>query len=210
MCHSLDSMEIKPLSKRSMIVSVVVTLLVLKVNQVNLCCILFCSHRRMSCVSARTKKGELSIIPKEFIILTPTLHQLPSLHYGLKDKVVLVLTWRPAVDRSPHPPPPPLSRSGNTFSSTISGLDHQWCCSTKIRYSNKDHCLHSTLFRCTWFSRGNISVSSIPISHLLSTRSKHRWWTWSQVVQLLDLSSPITMTWTWSCSCVSPLNSISR
>ena len=36
---------------------------------------------------ARTKKGELSIIPREFIILTPTLHQLPSLHYGLKDTV---------------------------------------------------------------------------------------------------------------------------
>jgi lysyl-tRNA synthetase class 2 len=34
----------------------------------------------------RTKKGELSIIPTELIILTPTLHQLPSLHYGLKDK----------------------------------------------------------------------------------------------------------------------------
>lgn len=37
--------------------------------------------------SARTKKGELSLIPKELTILTPTLHQLPSLHYGLKDKV---------------------------------------------------------------------------------------------------------------------------
>ncbi|CAF0753763.1 unnamed protein product [Adineta ricciae] len=34
----------------------------------------------------RTKKGELSLIPTELIILTPTLHQLPSLHYGLKDK----------------------------------------------------------------------------------------------------------------------------
>jgi len=34
----------------------------------------------------RTKKGELSLIPKELTILTPTLHQLPSLHYGLKDK----------------------------------------------------------------------------------------------------------------------------
>ncbi|CAF4420901.1 unnamed protein product [Rotaria socialis] len=34
----------------------------------------------------RTKKGELSLIPTELIILTPTLHQLPSLHFGLKDK----------------------------------------------------------------------------------------------------------------------------
>ncbi|CAF1337154.1 unnamed protein product [Adineta steineri] len=34
----------------------------------------------------RTKKGELSLIPTELIILTPSLHQLPSLHYGLKDK----------------------------------------------------------------------------------------------------------------------------
>ncbi|CAF2795182.1 unnamed protein product [Rotaria sp. Silwood2] len=34
----------------------------------------------------RTKKGELSLIPSELVILTPTLHQLPSLHFGLKDK----------------------------------------------------------------------------------------------------------------------------
>ncbi|CAF4945386.1 unnamed protein product [Rotaria sp. Silwood1] len=34
----------------------------------------------------RTKKGELSLIPNELVILTPTLHQLPSLHFGLKDK----------------------------------------------------------------------------------------------------------------------------
>ncbi|CAF4058001.1 unnamed protein product, partial [Rotaria magnacalcarata] len=34
----------------------------------------------------RTKHGELSLIPNELIILTPTLHQLPSLHFGLKDK----------------------------------------------------------------------------------------------------------------------------
>lgn len=34
----------------------------------------------------RTKTGELSLLPSELIILTPTLHQLPSLHFGLKDK----------------------------------------------------------------------------------------------------------------------------
>lgn len=34
----------------------------------------------------RTKAGELSLIPTELVILTPSLHQLPSLHYGLKDK----------------------------------------------------------------------------------------------------------------------------
>lgn len=34
----------------------------------------------------RTKSGELSITPEEIIILTPCLHQLPHLHYGLKDK----------------------------------------------------------------------------------------------------------------------------
>ncbi|CAF3172404.1 unnamed protein product [Rotaria sp. Silwood2] len=34
----------------------------------------------------RTKNGELSLIPNELIILTPTLHHLPSLHFSLKDK----------------------------------------------------------------------------------------------------------------------------
>ena len=32
----------------------------------------------------KTKKGELSIIPKEVEILTPCLHMLPTLHYGFK------------------------------------------------------------------------------------------------------------------------------
>ncbi len=35
----------------------------------------------------RTKAGELSIRPIEIIILTPCLHQMPHMHYGLKDKV---------------------------------------------------------------------------------------------------------------------------
>jgi lysyl-tRNA synthetase class 2 len=34
----------------------------------------------------RTKTGELSIRPEEIIILTPCLHQMPHMHYGLKDK----------------------------------------------------------------------------------------------------------------------------
>jgi len=34
----------------------------------------------------RTKKGELSVIPKEIILLAPCLHMLPHLHYGIKDK----------------------------------------------------------------------------------------------------------------------------
>lgn len=34
----------------------------------------------------RTKAGELSIRPIEITILTPCLHQMPHLHYGLKDK----------------------------------------------------------------------------------------------------------------------------
>ncbi|RNA14433.1 lysine--tRNA ligase isoform X1 [Brachionus plicatilis] len=34
----------------------------------------------------RTKAGELSIRPSEIIILTPCLHQMPHMHYGLKDK----------------------------------------------------------------------------------------------------------------------------
>lgn len=35
----------------------------------------------------KTKKGELSIIPKEMTLLSPCLHMLPHLHFGLKDKV---------------------------------------------------------------------------------------------------------------------------
>jgi len=34
----------------------------------------------------RTKKGELSIIPSELVLLAPCLHMLPHLHYGIKDK----------------------------------------------------------------------------------------------------------------------------
>ncbi|XP_077308481.1 lysine--tRNA ligase isoform X1 [Lithobates pipiens] len=34
----------------------------------------------------KTKKGELSIIPKEMTLLSPCLHMLPHLHFGLKDK----------------------------------------------------------------------------------------------------------------------------
>lgn len=34
----------------------------------------------------RTKTGELSIRPEEITILTPCLHQMPHMHYGLKDK----------------------------------------------------------------------------------------------------------------------------
>ena len=35
----------------------------------------------------KTKKGELSIIPKEMVLLSPCLHQLPTLFYGLKNQV---------------------------------------------------------------------------------------------------------------------------
>jgi len=34
----------------------------------------------------RTKKGELSIIPSNLVLLAPCLHMLPHLHYGIKDK----------------------------------------------------------------------------------------------------------------------------
>jgi lysyl-tRNA synthetase class 2 len=34
----------------------------------------------------KTKKGELSIMPSNMVLLSPCLHQLPKLHYGLKDK----------------------------------------------------------------------------------------------------------------------------
>ncbi|CAI8029622.1 Lysine--tRNA ligase [Geodia barretti] len=35
---------------------------------------------------AKTKKGELSVIPKTVTLLSPCLHMLPRLHFGLKDK----------------------------------------------------------------------------------------------------------------------------
>ncbi|XP_063703896.1 lysine--tRNA ligase isoform X2 [Culicoides brevitarsis] len=34
----------------------------------------------------KTKKGELSVIPKKITLLSPCLHMLPHMHYGLKDK----------------------------------------------------------------------------------------------------------------------------
>merc|ERR1711976_980897 len=34
----------------------------------------------------KTKKGELSIIPRHMELLSPCLYQLPKLHFGLKDK----------------------------------------------------------------------------------------------------------------------------
>ncbi|XP_072236678.1 lysine--tRNA ligase isoform X1 [Leuresthes tenuis] len=34
----------------------------------------------------KTKKGELSIVPTEMTLLSPCLHMLPHLHFGLKDK----------------------------------------------------------------------------------------------------------------------------
>lgn len=38
-------------------------------------------------IAAKTKKGELSIVPVEMTLLSPCLHQMPHLYYGLKDKV---------------------------------------------------------------------------------------------------------------------------
>lgn len=35
---------------------------------------------------AKTKKGELSIVPKSITVLSPCLHMLPHLHFGFKDK----------------------------------------------------------------------------------------------------------------------------
>ncbi|ETN61063.1 lysyl-tRNA synthetase [Anopheles darlingi] len=37
-------------------------------------------------VPGKTKKGELSVMPKRIKLLAPCLHMLPHLHYGLKDK----------------------------------------------------------------------------------------------------------------------------
>ena len=38
-------------------------------------------------LSGKTKKGELSILPSNVTLLSPCLHMLPHLHFGLKDKV---------------------------------------------------------------------------------------------------------------------------
>ncbi|KAF4524318.1 hypothetical protein B566_EDAN005376 [Ephemera danica] len=37
-------------------------------------------------VPCRTKKGELSLVPRSLTLLSPCLHMLPHLHFGLKDK----------------------------------------------------------------------------------------------------------------------------
>lgn len=37
-------------------------------------------------VPTKTKKGELSVMPKKITLLSPCLHMLPHLHFGLKDK----------------------------------------------------------------------------------------------------------------------------
>lgn len=37
-------------------------------------------------VPTKTKKGELSIMPSKITLLSPCLHMLPHLHFGLKDK----------------------------------------------------------------------------------------------------------------------------
>ncbi len=34
----------------------------------------------------KTKKGELSIVPKRITLLSPCLHMLPHMHFGIKDK----------------------------------------------------------------------------------------------------------------------------
>jgi lysyl-tRNA synthetase class 2 len=41
-------------------------------------------------VPCRTKKGELSLVPRQLTLLSPCLHMLPHLHFGLKDKVFLL------------------------------------------------------------------------------------------------------------------------
>lgn len=38
----------------------------------------------------KTKKGELSIIPNKITLLSPCLHMLPHLHFGIKDKVFIL------------------------------------------------------------------------------------------------------------------------
>lgn len=39
----------------------------------------------------KSKKGEFSIMPKSIKLLSPCLHMLPHLHFGLKDKVIRLL-----------------------------------------------------------------------------------------------------------------------
>ena len=36
--------------------------------------------------AGKTKKGELSVVPKTVTLLSPCLHMIPHLHFGLKDK----------------------------------------------------------------------------------------------------------------------------
>jgi len=47
------------------------------------------------CIAGKTKKGELSIVPKKISLLSPCLHQLPTLHFGLKEKVATIIPFVP-------------------------------------------------------------------------------------------------------------------
>ncbi|RXM95921.1 Lysine--tRNA ligase [Acipenser ruthenus] len=38
----------------------------------------------------KTKKGELSIVPTKMMLLSPYLHMVPHLHFGLKDQMLVV------------------------------------------------------------------------------------------------------------------------
>ena len=51
-----------------------------------LCCVKLSSFFNPFPPVVRTKKGELSIVPKTVTLLSPCLHMLPHLHFGLKDK----------------------------------------------------------------------------------------------------------------------------
>jgi hypothetical protein len=35
----------------------------------------------------KSKKGELSVFPRQLVLLTPCLHMPPSLHFGVKNQV---------------------------------------------------------------------------------------------------------------------------
>lgn len=108
----------------------------------------------------KTKKGELSIIPKKISLLSPCLHMLPHLHFGIKDKVsvnffhfakyieniylLLLITY---FMQHSH------TYAGNKISSAIPRPNYKRKNSTEICNSGSYYFVHSRLSRLVRLSR---------------------------------------------------------
>lgn len=123
----------------------------------------------------KTKKGELSIIPIEMTLLSPCLHMLPHLHFGLKDKVSVAaltcthhfisLTIKLMKLAS-------LWLLGNSVSSAVFGLDPERLCKAKVCEPCQDHHLPAQLLGSTWFPWGECTSYIRGFSLILGKRQE--------------------------------------